>query len=53
MNNIIKFNIKKYEPKFYKAVNNIFKDAYAYTRKYKDFYKTKNEEEKRVKEIAQ
>lgn len=45
--------IDKYEPKFYKAVNNIFKDAYEYTRKYKEFYKAKNEEEKRAKEARQ
>ena len=44
--------IDKYEPKFYKAVNNIFKDAYEYTRKYKAFYKEKNEEEKRLKEVS-
>jgi 3'-phosphoadenosine 5'-phosphosulfate sulfotransferase (PAPS reductase)/FAD synthetase len=36
--------IQKYEPKLYKAVNNIFKDAYDYTRKYKEFVKKKNEE---------
>ena len=30
--------IKNYEPKLYKAVNNIFKDSYEYTRKYKKFY---------------
>lgn len=29
--------INKFEPKFYKAVNNIFKDSYEYTRKYKEF----------------
>lgn len=31
--------IKKYEPKLYKAVNNIFKDSYEYTRKYWEFRK--------------
>lgn len=29
--------IKQYEPKLYKAVNNIFADSYEYTRKYKQF----------------
>ena len=29
--------IKKYEPELYKAVNNIFKDAYDYTRRYYEF----------------
>lgn len=28
--------IKKYEPKLYKAVNNIFKDSYEYTRRYNE-----------------
>lgn len=31
--------INKYEPKLYKAVNNIFKDSYEYTRKYQEFRK--------------
>lgn len=31
--------IEKYEPNLYKAVNNIFKDSYKYTRKYKEFIK--------------
>ena len=31
--------IQKYEPKLYKAVNNIFKDSYEYTRKYYEFRK--------------
>ena len=29
--------INKYEPKLFKAVNNIFGDSYTYTRKYKEF----------------
>lgn len=41
--------IEKHEPKLFKAVNFIFGDSYEYTRKYKEFYKTKNEEEKRFK----
>ena len=42
--------IEKHEPKLFKAVNFIFGDSYEYTRKYKEFYKMKNEEEKRLKE---
>lgn len=30
--------IEQYEPKLFKAVNNIFGDSYEYTRKYKAFY---------------
>ena len=36
--------IKEYEPKLYVAANNIFKDSYEYTRKYKEFCKKMNEE---------
>lgn len=36
--------IQEYEPKLYKAVNNIFGDSYKYTRKYKEFCKVKREE---------
>lgn len=42
--------IEKHEPKLFKAVNNIFRDSYEYTRKYKEFCKMKNEEEKLLKE---
>lgn len=38
--------IAKYEPKLYKAVNNIFGDSYAYTRAYKDFVKAHDQETK-------
>lgn len=31
--------VKQYEPKLYKAVVNIFKDSYEYTRKYREFRK--------------
>ena len=34
--------VRKYEPKFYKAINNIFKDSYDYTRKYREFAKKMN-----------
>lgn len=39
--------IEKYEPKLFKAVNNIFGDSYEYTRKYREFCKLKREEENR------
>ena len=29
--------LDKHEPKLYKAVNNVFKDSYDYTKKYKEF----------------
>lgn len=29
--------VQKYEPKLYKAICNIFKDSYEYTRQYKEF----------------
>lgn len=35
--------IKKYETKLYKAVNNIFKDTYEYTRKYNEFRKNEGD----------
>lgn len=38
--------IERYEPKLFKVANNIFGDSYAYTRKYREFCKMKNEEEK-------
>lgn len=38
--------LKKFESKLYKAVCNIFKDSYEYTRKYRDFRKQKEDEEK-------
>lgn len=41
--------IKKYEPKLFVAVNNIFGDSYDYTRRYKEFCKMMNEKEKRNK----
>lgn len=40
---------EKYEPKLFVAVNNIFGDSYEYTRRYREFCKMKNEEEKRNK----
>ena len=42
--------IEVYEPNLFKAVNNIFGDSYEYTKRYREFCKMKNEEEKRLKE---
>ena len=36
--------LEKYEPKLYKAVNHIFGDSYAFTRKYRSFVEEKNKE---------
>lgn len=36
--------LKEYEPKLYKAVSNIFKDSYEYTRAYREFVKKKKAE---------
>lgn len=38
--------IEKYEPKLYKAVNNIFKESYEYTREYREFARKMNEKER-------
>ena len=38
--------IEKYEHKLYKAVTNIFKDSYEYTRKYVEFRKMMDEKER-------
>ena len=37
---------KIYEPQLYKAVCNVFKDSYEYTRQYREFYKDMNEQSK-------
>lgn len=39
--------IKKYEPKLFIAVNNIFGDSYEYTRQYKEFSKELNKERRK------
>lgn len=36
--------LEQYEPKLFKAVNNIFKDSYEYTRKYRKFVEDKNKQ---------
>lgn len=38
--------IKNFEPKLYKAVNNIFGDTYEYTRQYREFCKKMNEKKR-------
>jgi 3'-phosphoadenosine 5'-phosphosulfate sulfotransferase (PAPS reductase)/FAD synthetase len=43
--------IKKYEPKLYKAVTNVFKDSYEYTRKYLQFRKEMKDKEKGRKKL--
>ena len=41
--------IHDHEPNLFKAVNNIFKDSYSYTREYKEFV---NKNFKKIKEEA-
>ena len=38
--------IQKYEPRLYKAVNNIFGESYEYTRRYREFCKQMKEKER-------
>lgn len=42
--------LQKHEPRLYKAVNNIFKYSYEYTRKYKTFVKEQQKREAKEKE---
>ena len=42
---------KKYEPKLHKAVNNVFKDSYEYTRQYLQFRKEMKDKEKGRKRL--
>ena len=35
--------LEKHEPKLYKAVNNVFKDSYEYTKKYYEFRRSYND----------
>ena len=39
--------MKNYEPNLYIAVNNVFKDSYEYTRKYREYVEKKNKENKK------
>ena len=41
--------IEEHEPKLFKAVNNIFKNSYDYTRKYREFVKMMNAKTRGVK----
>lgn len=43
--------MKIYEPKLYKAVNNIFGESYEYTRKYKEFQSKMNEKKNNENQI--
>lgn len=43
--------IKKYEPKLYKAVNTVFKDSYEYTKQYLQFRKEMKDKEKGRKRL--
>ena len=43
--------INKYEPKLYKAVNNIFKDSYEYTKQYRQFVQDMKLKEKGIKKL--
>lgn len=43
--------INEYEPKLFKAVNNMFKESYEYTRAYHEFYQKKEKELKKTKEF--
>lgn len=38
--------IRKYEPNMYKAVNNVFKDSYEYTKQYRQFVKKMEDKKK-------
>lgn len=40
--------LKTHEPMLYKAANNIFKDSYEYTRRYKAFKEAKEQNSKRI-----
>ena len=42
---------KKYEPKLYKAVNNVFKDSYDYTMKYHKFQKDMKQKERGIRNL--
>lgn len=42
---------KTYEPKLYKAVNNIFKESFEYTRKYREFVAEMKQKEKAEKKL--
>ena len=35
--------LEEYEPKLYKAINNVFKDSYEYTKKYYEFRRFYND----------
>lgn len=41
--------VKRYEPKLYKAANNIFKESYEYTKQYRQFVKEMKEKESKYR----
>jgi 3'-phosphoadenosine 5'-phosphosulfate sulfotransferase (PAPS reductase)/FAD synthetase len=43
--------VSTFEPNMYKAVNNIFKESYEYTKQYRQFVKEMNDKEKRRKRL--
>ena len=43
--------LKEHDPKLYKAICNIFKDSYEYTRKYREFAKQKKIEQKGFEQL--
>lgn len=43
--------IKRYEPLMYKAVNNVFKESYEYTRQYNEYVKKRKAEDKIKKQL--
>ena len=45
--------IQKYEPRLYKAVNNIFGESYKYTRRYREFCKQMKEKERNYNEMCE
>jgi 3'-phosphoadenosine 5'-phosphosulfate sulfotransferase (PAPS reductase)/FAD synthetase len=44
--------IEEYEPKLYKGINNIFKDSYEYTRKYRAFCEEMKKREKGTEQLS-
>lgn len=43
--------IEKYEPNMYKAVNNVFKESYEYTKQYRQFVREMNDKENRRRRL--
>lgn len=43
--------VKQYEPNMYKAVNNVFKDSYEYTKQYRQFVREMKDKEKGIRRL--